>query len=141
LEPLFIAAIICWKSLQAGRGSDNEWSWVMLLDLGKAISFLVSLLSLFPLLLAAFFVPGRRWEDGLLLSADKAMLSAFCCLISGILFSLSEHRHATLSLREVMTTLPVRLYFLALGGMALLFLGSWYLDTYYMPLFWKNLPH
>lgn len=113
----------------------------MLLDLGKSISFLVSILSLFPLLLAAFFVPGRSWVDRLPHAADKALLAAICCLVSGILFSLSEHHETALSVRDVMGTLPVRLYFFALGAMVLLFVGSWYLDTYYMPLFWKNLPH
>jgi hypothetical protein len=113
----------------------------MLLDLGKALSFLLSLLSLYPLLFTAFFVPGTHWQDRLLLSIDKAALAAFCCFVSGILFSLSEHHSPTLSAREVLATLPVRLYFLALGGMALLFVASWYLETYYVPLLWKNLPH
>lgn len=113
----------------------------MLLDLGKALSFFLSLLSLYPLLFAAFFVPGTQWQARLLLASDKVVLAAFCCFVSGILFSLSEHRHPTLTAREVFATLPVRTYILALGCMGLLFLASWCIDTYYMPLFWKNLPH
>ncbi|WP_263379328.1 hypothetical protein [Granulicella paludicola] len=113
----------------------------MLLDLGKALSFLISLLSLYPLFFAAFFVPGTHWQDRLLLASDKVVLSALCCFVSGILFSTSEHRQSTLTAQEVFATLPVRLYVLALGGMAVLFLSSWFIDTYYMPLFWKNLPH
>ena len=112
----------------------------MLLELGKAISFLASLLSRFPLLFSAFFVPGTHWEDRLLLSMDKAAIAAACCFASGLLFALSE-RHATVRLPSLFTTLPVRIYFLALGAMALLFVASWWLETYYMPLLWKNLPY
>jgi hypothetical protein len=41
----------------------------------------------------------------------------------------------------ILSTLPVRLYFWALGGMAFLFAASWFLETYYVPLLWKNLPY
>jgi hypothetical protein len=112
----------------------------MLLELGKAISFLASLLSLFPLLFSAFFVPGTHWEDRLLLSMDKAAMAAACCFVSGLFFVWSERRIAA-RLPSVFTTLPVRIYFLALGAMALLFVASWWLETYYMPLLWKNLPY
>jgi hypothetical protein len=112
----------------------------MLLELGKAISFLASLLSLFPLLFSAFFVPGTQWEDRLLLSMDKAALAAACCFVSGLFFVWSE-RHSAAEHASVFSTLPVRIYFLALGAMALLFAASWWLETYYMPLLWKNLPY
>jgi hypothetical protein len=112
----------------------------MLLDLGKSLSFLAGLLSLFPLLFSAFFVPGTHWQDRILLSLDKAAISACLCFMSGLLFSIStrtsSHRHP-----PVMSTLPVRLYFGALGGMILLFAASWFLETYYVPLLWKNLPY
>jgi hypothetical protein len=111
----------------------------MLLELGKALSFIVSLLSLYPLLFSAFFVPGKRWEERLLLSLSKAAIAGCCCFASGILFAFTE-RH-TLAIHELIATLPVRLYFLALGGMGLLFIASWYLETYYVPLLYRNLPH
>ena len=111
----------------------------MLLDLGKSLSFLAGLLSLFPLLFSAFFVPGTQWDDRVLLSLDKAALSGCLCFMSGLLFSISStnsRRHP-----PVMSTLPVRLYFWALGGMIFLFAASWFLETYYVPLLWKNLPY
>jgi hypothetical protein len=41
----------------------------------------------------------------------------------------------------VTRTLPVRLYFWALAGMTVLFVLSWYLEEYYVPLIWRNQPH
>jgi hypothetical protein len=38
-------------------------------------------------------------------------------------------------------TLPVRLFLWALSGFSLLFVLGWYLDAYYVPLLWRNLPH
>ncbi len=111
----------------------------MLLELGKPLSFMISLLSLYPLLFSAFFVPGTHWDDRLLLSLSKAAMAACCCFISGCFFQRADGRRATS--HEIFSTLPVRIYFAALGGMALLFVGSWYLQTYYVPLLWKNLPY
>jgi hypothetical protein len=38
-------------------------------------------------------------------------------------------------------TLPVRIFVWALSGFALLFALGWYLDSYYVPLLRRNLPH
>ncbi len=43
----------------------------MLLEIGKALSFILSLLSLYPIVLSAFFVPGTHWEERLSLSLVK----------------------------------------------------------------------
>jgi hypothetical protein len=53
-----------------------------------------------------------------------------------MLFRSSTHPELSLA-----RTLPVRLFFWTLLGLALLFAVSWYLDVYYMPLFWRNQPH
>ena len=108
----------------------------MLLDLAKPASFLLSLLSLYPLLWSAFFIPGTHWQERALIALDKAAIAACLCFASGLLFSLDSGPRR----EPVLATLPVRLYFLALGGMALLFVASWYLDTCYIPLLWRNLP-
>jgi hypothetical protein len=116
----------------------------MLLDLGKSLSFIAGLLSLFPLLFSAFFVPGARWQDRLFLSLDKAAISACICIASGLLFyasRLQSPNSPRLKLHDfVFSTPPVRLYFWTLGGMIVLFVASWYLETYYVPLLGKNLP-
>ena len=111
----------------------------MVLELSKALSFLLSILSLYPVMMSAFFVPGARWEERLALAFYKIALAGCVCFASGLLFSWpsTESSKAQASL---MSTLPVRMFFWAVAGMSLLFLASWYLEEYYVPLLWKNQP-
>jgi len=111
----------------------------MLLEVGKAISFLASILSLYPAMFSAFFVPGTRWEERLFLCVDKVLLSACVCFVSGLLFSWPS-RTETEAGHSLLATPPVRMFFCALGVMAALFVLSWYLAVYYIPLTYKNLP-
>ncbi len=39
------------------------------------------------------------------------------------------------------STLPVQLFFWAMLAVALLFVVSWYLEVYYVPLLWRNQPN
>lgn len=107
----------------------------MLLDLGKAVSFATSLLSLCALLDSAFFIPATRWEDRLVASVARIGFAGCVCLISGVLFHISHPQV------PLVRTLPVRVFVWAISGYSLLFALGWYLDAYYMPLFWRNLPH
>jgi hypothetical protein len=111
----------------------------MLLELGKAISFLLSILSLFPAMYSAFFVPGAGWGERLFLSFDKIGLAACVCFASGLLFSIAPEADAKVE-RSLLATMPVRMFFCALAAMAVLFVVSWYLAVYYIPLTYKNLP-
>ena len=111
----------------------------MLLDLGKALSFILSILSLYPVMLSAFFVPGSRWEDRLSLSLLKIALSACICFTSGFLFAFRPQTRPRIA-EPITTTLPVQIFFWAMAGMAILFLVSWYLEGYYVPLLWRNQP-
>lgn len=107
----------------------------MLLDFGKLVSFAMSILSLCALLDTAFFIPATRWEDRLIASVARVGFAGCICSISGVLFHLSEPKV------PLATTLPVRLFVWALSGYSLLFALGWYLDVYYVPLLWRNLPH
>ena len=111
----------------------------MLLEVGKAVSFLVSLLSMFPLLERAFFAPGTRWEERLVPALEQLVLSGCVCFMSGLVFTWPSASNPEAG-RSVFRTLPVKLYLWALLGMVLLFLLSWYLAAYYVPLLWKNQP-
>ena len=106
----------------------------MLLELLKPLSFLVSLLSLYPVLLSAFFVPGTRWEERLEMALLRVALAACICFTSGFLFALPELGVRGGAHEPVLRTLPVRVFFFAVGGMAVLFALTWWLDTYYVPL-------
>jgi len=104
-----------------------------MLDLGKAVALILSILSLYPVMLSAFFVPGARWEDRLAMSLLRILLAACVCFASGLLFALHP-RPSLRNLGTLMSTLPVRLFLWAMLAMAALFIVSWYLEEYYLPM-------
>jgi hypothetical protein len=105
----------------------------MLLELLKPLSFLASLLSLYPVLLSAFFVPGTRWEERLAMALLRLALAGCICFTSGFLFAIPEIGGSGAH-EPILRTLPVRVFFCAVSGMAVLFALTWWLDTYYVPL-------
>jgi hypothetical protein len=107
----------------------------MVLELSRALSFFLSMLSLYPVLVSAFFVPGSHWQERLALSLLKIALAACVCFLSGLLFSWPSPVNP--DGQSLMTTLPVRMFLWTLAGMAVLFALSWFLEEYYVPL----LPH
>jgi hypothetical protein len=107
----------------------------MVLELSRALSFFLSILSLYPVLTSAFFVPGSHWQDRLAMSLLRIALAACVCFISGLLFSWPSP--ANPAGQSLTSTLPVRMFLWTLTGMAILFAVSWYLEEYYLPL----LPH
>jgi hypothetical protein len=105
----------------------------MILELARPLSFFLSILSLYPVMLSAFFVPGTRWEERLAMALLRVALAACVCFTSGLLYS--WHSRAIPEAREsILSTLPVRLFFCAVGGMMVLFALSWWLDAYYVPM-------
>jgi hypothetical protein len=105
----------------------------MLLELLKPLSFFLSMLSLYPILVSAFFVPGTRLEERLEMALLRVGLAACICFSSGLLYA--WHPRTGLAEAEpLLATLPVRLFFWAVAGMALLFAISWWLEEYYLPL-------
>jgi hypothetical protein len=107
----------------------------VLLDLGRAVSFLFSILSLWYLLDAAFFLPAARWEERLVAAIARVVIAACFCVASGLLFRLCSRPPLPLA-----QTLPVRLFLWTLLGASLLFVLAWILDVYYVPLLWRNQP-
>ncbi|MGH9585734.1 MAG: hypothetical protein ACRD3F_02195 [Acidobacteriaceae bacterium] len=111
-----------------------------MLEIGKALSFAGSILSLYALLGSAFFVPGSRWQDRLIASIARIVIAACVCFASGLLFREESLRRQPQSHPTLTSTLPVRLFFWGLSLMAVMFLLSWSLDTYYVPHLWRNQP-
>jgi hypothetical protein len=105
----------------------------MILELLRPLSFFLSMLSLYPVMLSAFFVPGARWEGRLETALLRAALAACICLLSGLLYTRDAHYNAAAQ-ESILSTLPVRLFFCAMAGMAVLFALSWWLDVYYVPM-------
>jgi hypothetical protein len=110
------------------------------LEIGRAIGLMLSILSLYPVMLSAFFVPGSRWEDRLGMSLAKIAVAACVCFASGLLFAYRPHCNVRF-VTGVMATLPVRLFLWAMGAGVVLFAVSWYLEEYYVPLLWRNQPY
>jgi hypothetical protein len=104
----------------------------MLLELGRALSFFLSMLSLYPVLVSAFFVPGTHWEERLVLALLYVVLAACACLVSGLLFSRPSPSNP--EGESLLSTLPVRLFLWAMAGIVLLFTVSWYLEEFYVPM-------
>ena len=103
----------------------------MLLELLRPLSFFLSMLSLYPIMLNAFFLPGTHWEERLETGLLRVVFAACICFTSGLLYSV----HTGIQTAEpLLSTLPVRLFFRAVLGIVLLFALSWGLETYYVPM-------
>ena len=111
----------------------------LLVELGKILSFFLTIITLLEALNSAFFIPGANWNDRLAASILRIAVAGCISFASGILFTLTARAHRGRA-PTLLSTLPVRLFFWTLLGMALLFALSWYLDAYYVPLLWRNQP-
>jgi hypothetical protein len=106
----------------------------MLLDVAKPVALLICLLSLYALFHTAFLVPGSldllvpgpALHDRIIDSLILLGLSAGICIVSGFLF-----REAAIGPQpSLLSTLPLQVFYWAVGAMLLLFVASWYLETY-----------
>ncbi len=107
----------------------------MLLDLGRAFTFLLSILSLYALIDTAFFLTATTWQQRLMASITRVVLAASISYASGLLF----HRKTNPNI-PISRTLPVRIFLWTLSAVIVLFTLAWLLDAYYVPLLWKNQP-
>jgi hypothetical protein len=106
----------------------------MLLEITKPVALLLCLLSLYALFHTAFLatgsldllVPGPALHDRIFDSLLLLGLSAGICIVSGLIF-----REATPKPQPPLSaTLPLKVFYWATGTMLLLFVISWYLETY-----------
>lgn len=111
----------------------------MLFDIAKALSFFLSILSLCPVVLSAFFVPGTQLEDRLVLALEKIALAGCVCCLSGILFAQPWRAKQETSAR-LLETLPVKMYLWTVLAVTILFALSWYLEESFVPWLWRNQP-
>lgn len=109
------------------------------LELGKILSFFLSLMALWEAVMSAFFIPGTRWEQRLAASTLRIAIAGCICFASGLFYTMTARAQGARNPR-LLSTFPVRMFFWTLLGMAILFALSWYLDAYYVPLLWRNQP-
>jgi hypothetical protein len=105
-------------------------------EIGRVVSLVLSIVSLYALLGSAFFIPGSSWQTRLLGTVETLVMSACVCFASGLLFSMTSEAEP-----PVTRTLPVRLFLWSLAGMVILFVMSRYLEVYYVPHLWRNQPY
>jgi hypothetical protein len=96
------------------------------LDIVKALTFFASLASLYWAGLAAFFQPGRRWEERLAVAAGKLVITGCVCCVSGVLFRWPAKTNPDAGV-TLLATLPMRMFLWGSVGIAVLFAASWYL--------------
>jgi hypothetical protein len=97
-----------------------------MLELAKAVSFLICILSLYWAGFSAFFVPGTQWEERMWMAGFKLLAAAAICFYSGMVFSWPSKANPT-AFQRLTATMPVRLFFWGVAGIAVLFVLSWYL--------------
>ncbi|UWZ85761.1 hypothetical protein [Occallatibacter riparius] len=97
-----------------------------MLELGKAACFFFCIASLYEAAIHAFFVPGTRWEQRLVLATLRLAWAAYVCFMSGLLFKLPLRSNPDRDQR-LTSTLPVRLFFWSSACIVVLFAASWYL--------------
>jgi hypothetical protein len=68
-------------------------------------------------------------------------MTASVCFASGLLFEIPERRFDPEPTPPLLRTLPVQLFFWAVGLMAVLFVVSWFLAVDFVPMIWKNQPY
>jgi len=112
-----------------------------MVPLAKFIALALSILSLCVLMTHAFFVPGSSWGDRLLDALSILGLTACVCFAAGLVFEIPNRKFDPEPTPPLMRTLPVRLFFWGAGLMAVMFLVSWFLVEYFLPMTWKNQPY
>jgi hypothetical protein len=112
-----------------------------MLQIAKFFGLAGSILSLYVLLGRAFFIPGMGWEDRLISALATLGLAGSVCFASGLLFEIPDRKFDPEPVPPLLRTLPVRLFFWGVSLTAIMFLLSWFLANYFVPLIWKNQPY
>jgi len=97
-----------------------------MLEIAKAISFLLTVLSLFPVLLAAFFEPNTDWQQRMMAAALRLLIACCIAVISGLVFTWPAKSNPDAQM-TLLQTLPMKLFLWAAGFVAILFFAEWYL--------------
>ena len=97
------------------------------LELGKAACFFFCIASLYEAAIHAFFVPGARWEQRMLMAGVRLAWAGYVCALSGLVFKIPIRSNPDRE-KRLMATLPVRVFFWSSGAIVVLFMTSWYLS-------------
>jgi hypothetical protein len=118
------------------RGSTHEaMSGIIgiLLEVGQFVSLLLCILCLYAFVHTVFFTPFTSTHERLLSSFKMFLLAAGVCSLSGWIFAEEEWRQGNPN-PCVSATLPMKAFFWVTLAILILFLVSWYLEEYFLPL-------
>lgn len=101
----------------------------MLFEVAKPVTLIFCILSLYSVFDVAFLVPSIDTRQRICDSLFLLALAAVTSLISGLIFRDSTHEPEAVSTR-LAATLPMQMFGWAASIMLVLFLVSWYLETY-----------
>lgn len=97
-----------------------------MLDIAKAASFFFCILVIYRAAIEAFFDPGARLPDRILLALAYLFFAACASVFSGFIFTWPVRSNPEYG-RRLISTLPVRVFLWASLAIVALFLSSWYL--------------
>jgi hypothetical protein len=105
----------------------------MLLELGKFASLLLGIISLNAVFYTAFLMPVNGWRERVFQSLDMLVVACGVCVASGLIFRWWD-RKAGIEDSSVAASLPMRIFWWFSGTIAVLFVASWYIEEYWLPL-------
>ena len=105
----------------------------MLLELGKFISLLAGIVSLNAVFYTAFLMPVDGLRERIFQSLDMLILACGVCLASGLIFRAWD-RKVGIERSTIVASLPMRIFWWFSGIVVLLFVASWYVEVYWVPV-------
>lgn len=112
----------------------------MLIEIARPVALLFCILSLYAVFHAAFLVPASDLHQKILESLTLLALSAGISLAGGLTFTEPTSEN-TDHPQGIMHTLPMQLFCWGTAIIAILFLLSWYLESFYVlykdPRVWR----
>jgi hypothetical protein len=101
----------------------------MLVEIAKPVTLIFCILSLWSVFDAAFLAVSIDMNQKICDALGRLVLAAVISLLSGFVFRNPSHRRHASSV-TLTSTLPVKLFCWASVAMLVLFVISWYLETY-----------
>lgn len=105
----------------------------MLLELGRFISLLAGIVSLNAVFYTAFLMPVDGLRERIFQSLDMLILACGICLASGLIFRAWD-RKVGIERSSITASLPMRIFWWFSGIVVFLFVASWYVEVYWLPL-------
>jgi hypothetical protein len=101
----------------------------MLVEVARPVTLISTILSLYALFHTAFLIPVGSLHQRIYESLEMLALAAAISVVGGLVFSESTSKSARGVIR-LTSTLPVRVFFWSASVMLILFVVSWYVESY-----------